>query len=159
MFWAHHERVLRAAYRVTGNLADAEDVAQAVFLRLAGNQQPIDHVESYLYRAAVNGALDLLRRRKLAAELPLDGVAEVGSGRAGSPERAAAGSEVRRWLRSAIGQLSPREAEIFVLRYLEEHDNREIARMVGISRAAVAVILYQARAKLKESYRRFQRGK
>src|SRR3954451_7209443 len=33
-FRAHHDRVFRAAYRVTGNISDAEDVLQTVFLRL-----------------------------------------------------------------------------------------------------------------------------
>src|ERR1700739_3103015 len=76
LFWAHQERVLRAAYRITGNLADAEDVAQTVFIRLAASpHQHIENVESYLYRAAINGALDLIRRRK--SELALDDAAEA----------------------------------------------------------------------------------
>jgi len=33
LFGDHYRRVLTAAYRITGNMADAEDVAQAVFLR------------------------------------------------------------------------------------------------------------------------------
>src|SRR2546430_9865113 len=51
VFRAHHARVLQAAYRVTGSMADAEDVAQSVFLRLARGDiasRRITHLESYL---------------------------------------------------------------------------------------------------------------
>ena len=67
VFRAHHTRVLQAAYRVTGSMADAEDVAQSVFLRLArGDIDPrrITHLASYLQRCSVNAALDLLRARR-----------------------------------------------------------------------------------------------
>src|ERR1700723_471189 len=82
LFTEHHRRVLLAAYRITGSMADAEDVAQAVFLRLsADNSLTATNERSYLYRAAINGALDLLRRRKNAAAEPLEeaqGIAAVG---------------------------------------------------------------------------------
>ena len=67
LFAEHHRRVLIAAYRITGSMADAEDVTQTVFLRLGnGEGFPVTNAGSYLYRAAINGALDLLRKRKSA---------------------------------------------------------------------------------------------
>ena len=60
LFAMHHRRVLMAAYRITGSMADAEDVAQSIFLRLAaGTEFAVSNAGSYLYRAAINGALDL----------------------------------------------------------------------------------------------------
>ena len=63
LFREHHDRVFRAAYRVTGSVVDAEDVLQTVFLRLSRrsdlNLEPSP--VSYLRRAAINAALDLLR--------------------------------------------------------------------------------------------------
>src|SRR3954470_12198129 len=87
LFTMHHRRVLLAAYRITGSMADAEDVAQTVFLRLgSGEGIPLKNAGSYLYRAAINGALDLLRRRKSAASEPLDAAADVALvGLGGSP--------------------------------------------------------------------------
>ena len=67
LFQRHHDRVFRAAYRVTGSAADAEDVLQTVFLRLAKGSEPfvvLENPESYFARAAVNASLDLLRARK-----------------------------------------------------------------------------------------------
>ncbi len=160
LFGAHQERVLRAAYRVTGSMADAEDVAQSVFLRLLGQDASrIENVESYLYRAAINGALDVVRRRKTENSVAIDDAGELATkSPSASPERALRGRELRAWLRQAIGGLSPRSAEIFVLRYLEDHDNREIARLMGTSQAVVAVLLHHARARLKKQFRNFMRG-
>src|SRR6202453_4314896 len=80
LFREHHRRVLTAAYRITGSMADAEDVAQAVFLRMAGNDSAtVTNAGSYLYRAAINGALDLLRRRKAAPASPLEDAVGVAS--------------------------------------------------------------------------------
>jgi RNA polymerase sigma factor (sigma-70 family) len=156
LFWAHHERVLRAAYRVTGNMADAEDVAQTVFIRLAGAKE-IVNPESYLYRAAINGALDVIRKRK--GEVELDVALDIASSSPHlSPERQMSSRELRQWLRRELGKLSESQAELFVLRYIEERDNAEIARICGTSRASVAVRLHQIRAKLKKQFQRFMRG-
>src|SRR6478736_5061480 len=106
LFAAHHRRVLMAAYRITGSMADAEDVAQSVFLRLtAGDEPAISNAGSYLYRAAINGALDLLRRRATAASEPLDLASGVTSqGRGSRPEAEAASSQLVEWLRVALGE-------------------------------------------------------
>jgi RNA polymerase sigma-70 factor (ECF subfamily) len=158
LFWAHQARILRAAYRITGSMADAEDVAQSVFLRVAQGGERIENAESYLYRAAINGALDVVRRRQGQRQVPLDVVAEVAVAREISAERALQFSDLRKWLRTALVDLSPRAAEMFVLRYLEEHDNREIARMMQTSQAVVAVTLHHARARLKKKFRSYMRG-
>ena len=161
LFAAHHRRVLAAAWRITGSMADAEDVAQSVFLRLAdGKTPPMANAGSYLYRAAINGALDLLRRRKTARTEPLEEVAErVFAERHSSPEAGAANRELGEWLRLAIGELPARAAEMFTLRYLEELGNREIAVMMGTSQAVVAVTLHHARSRLKKRLRELERGR
>ena len=160
LFAMHHRRVLMAAYRITGSVADAEDVAQSVFLRLAGSDEfVVSNAGSYLYRAAINGALDLLRRRNSAASEPLDSASGVTSqGRGSRPEAEAASSQLVEWLRVALGELSPRAAEMFTLRYVEELDNREVATLMHTSQAVVAVTLHQARAKLKKRLAEMERG-
>jgi RNA polymerase sigma-70 factor (ECF subfamily) len=160
LFRAHHDRVLRAAYRVTGSMHDAEDVAQTVFLRLAQNmgRAPIENAASYLYRAAINAALDVLRRREGERSEPLDQALWLRATAATSPERACSEAELRAWLRHALGRVGARAAEMFVLHHLEGHDHREIARMLNTSRAVVAVILYRVRVRLQRDFRREMRG-
>jgi RNA polymerase sigma-70 factor (ECF subfamily) len=159
LFWTHRELVLRAAYRITGNMPDAEDVAQTVFIRLAANPgQKIDNPEAYLRRAAVNGALDLIRKHK--GEVALELIADpVSSAPESSPERQASNRELQQWLRKALAGVAPVAAEMFVLRYVEGRDNREIADMLGTSRAVVAVRLHQVRAKLQKQFHSYMRGR
>lgn len=151
LFAEHYRRILLAAYRITGSMADAEDVTQGVFLRLASADRPIDNAGSYLYRAAINGAMDLLRRRKTAAIEPLEEGADVASaGRGSSPETEVSSRQLGEALRNAIKELAPRTAEMFALRYLEDLGNREIAALMGTSPAVVAVTLHNARSRLKK---------
>jgi RNA polymerase sigma-70 factor (ECF subfamily) len=159
LFAEHHRRVLTAAYRITGSMADAEDVAQAVFLRLASASGPVTNAGSYLYRAAINGALDVLRQRKAAQTEPLEfGAYVAADGPGSSPEAEAAGRELGAFLRVAIGELPHRAAEMFILRYVEELGNREIAALMGTSQAVVAVTLFNARSRLKKRLLHFERG-
>jgi len=160
LFADHHRRVLVAAYRITGSMADAEDVVQTVFLRLGkGEGLPPKNAGSYLYRAAINGALDLLRRRKIALVEPIDAAAGVAStSRADAPDLEITRTELAGLLRQAISELPTRAAEMFTLRYIEELGNREIAALMGTSQAVVAVTLQQTRSKLKKRLIALERG-
>ena len=153
VFREHHGRILRAAYRVTGNSQDAEDVLQTVFLRLVrreGGSPLSDSPGSYLHRAAVNAALDVVRSRKSANATALDDVeAHLESAAQESPERRQGGAEIREQIRLALAKMSAKSAEIFVLRYFEGYGNHEIAKMIGTSRSTVNVILHRTREKLR----------
>jgi RNA polymerase sigma-70 factor (ECF subfamily) len=154
LFREHHGAVYRAAYRITGNAMDAEDVLQTVFTRLLRREEQPDLSESagsYLHRAAVNAALDLMRRRKRSRKVDLDEVGEslVDVSDIG-PERSRSNRELKTRLREAMSSLSPRQAEIFSLRYLEGLGNLEIAKMLGASQTSIAVLLHRARHRLQK---------
>lgn len=161
LFGEHHRRILAAAYRITGSMADAEDVTQAVFLRLAsGDGTLLTNAGSYLYRAAINGALDLLRKRKTDAIRPLEEAAgALSTGQGSSPETEASSKQLGEWLRLAITELAPRTAEMFTLRYIEELGNQEIAVLMGTSTPVVAVTLHGARSKLRKLLRQSDWGR
>ena len=71
----------------------------------------------------------------------------------GSPHRMLESKETQVWLRGALAGMNPRWAEVFILRYFDEFDNREIARMLHISRATVAVTLYRVRRLLERGFK------
>jgi RNA polymerase sigma-70 factor (ECF subfamily) len=161
VFRAHQAIVLKAAYRITGSMADAEDVSQSVFLRLAhGTVDPdrISNLQGYLHRSAVNAALDVIRLRGHREDVPVETADELPSNSSVSPERSLSSLEIKNWLRRELAKLNPRAAEMFVLRYLEGLDNPEIARTMNTSQAVVAVTLHRTRARLKKSLRGFRKG-
>jgi RNA polymerase sigma-70 factor (ECF subfamily) len=151
-FREHHGRVFRAARRITGNPQDAEDILQTVFLRLAQKGDlTADNVPSYLYRAAINASIDLIRARREGA-VSLDEAARTLRS-VENPERARESVEVREWLRRALASVPAPAAEMFALRYIEGHGNSEIARMLGVSRVRVAVSLHRTRNRLRQALR------
>lgn len=155
VFHEHAPAMLRTAFRVTGSLADAEDVLQTVFARLAGRSGGAElagpGTGAYLRRAAANAALDVVRgrgRRRVVALGDESGPEPADTG--ADPERRHQGREARELVRRALAKVSPKAAEIFVLRYFEELGNREIARALAMSQTAVAVTLHRTRSRLRQ---------
>jgi len=161
VFRAHQACVLKAAYRITGSMADAEDVSQSVFLRLARRTVDpgrISNLQGYLHRSAVNAALDLMRSRGHREAVSVEAADELESNSSVSPERSLSSLEIKNWLRRELATLNPRAAEMFALRYIEGLSNPEIAGTMSTSQAVVAVTLHRTRARLKKSLRRFMKG-
>jgi RNA polymerase sigma-70 factor (ECF subfamily) len=157
MFLEHKDLVFRAAYRVTGNASDAEDVLQTVFLRLVRLEKfpEVTNLPGYLHRSAVNASLDLLRGKKDSQTLSLD--EDSNQAEAASTDHGPHSAELRDWLRHALARLNPRWAEMFVLRFIEDHSNREIAGIMKTSPAVVAVVLHRTRALLKKDFKALMR--
>ncbi len=162
VFREHHAMVFRAAYRVTGNASDAEDVLQTVFLKMLRREsgaEPVDNMGSFLHRSAVNAALDLMRARQNVRNVPLDELEPVlADSPHRGPDRAHSSGEIREWLRGALARLNPRIARMFVLRFFEGRDNPEIARLLNTTPGTVAVTLSRTRDRLQQEYRSYQGG-
>jgi RNA polymerase sigma-70 factor (ECF subfamily) len=154
LFQAHHRRVFRTAHRITGSAADAEDVLQTVFLRLVKGQEDYDlsrNPEAYLSRAAINASLDLLRSRTRSKVVALDDVnSEALASGFRNPEVAHADRELQVLVRQAVSRLGKTAGEMFVLRYYEGFDNKEIAVLLNTSPLVVGVVLHRARTKLRK---------
>jgi RNA polymerase sigma-70 factor (ECF subfamily) len=150
----HATEVVRAAYRVTGSMSDAEDVLQTVFLRLAGRMDAVElgaGAGAYLRRSAINAALDVMRGRRRQRAVDLD--AEAGpepADESADPERRHSGREAGAQVRRALARLNPKAAQVFALRYFEDLGNKEIARLLTMSQTAVAVTLHRTRSRLRE---------
>jgi RNA polymerase sigma-70 factor, ECF subfamily len=162
IFREHHAMVFRAAYRVTGNAGDAEDVLQTVFLRMAKRDQsaePIENITSFLHRAAVNAALDLIRSRQNVRSVPLDELEPILAEPAHRrPDRVHNSGEIREWLRGALARLNPRIAEMFTMRFFEGRDNPEIARLLNTTPGTVAVTISRTRDRLQKEYQAYLGG-
>jgi len=154
--------VYAAALNVTGNHADAEDVAQETFVRayrgLAGFDGRADFF-TWLYRIAVNTALNRLRSGRRTAALADAGAAEVaqlggkpedlGSPRYAPDEQAALTQEVRAVL-AAVAELSATLRVTLVLATVEGLSHRQIAEILDIPEGTVAWRVNEARRLLRE---------
>ena len=158
IFRQHHTMVYRAAYRVTGNHDDAEDVLQSVFLRWIRRESqadPVDNVESYLRRSAVNAAIDLIRSRPRKT-VSLDDAAPIpAKSPSQNPDSVRAANEIHDWLRSAVARLHPNAAEMFTLRFFEGKENHEIAQIIGTTPGTVAVTLHRTRDRIQKEFMQF----
>ena len=154
LFRNHSKFIYRTAFRVTGNGEDAEDVLQNLFVRIMRRDLPPDfdrNPKAYLYRAAVNMALNVVRSR--SRKTSVETLAEVED-----PcfrEKSRGESEIEESVRQALGELNAKAAEILILRHVHGYSDVEIAKFLGTSRGTVAVSLFRSRARLRKSIRTY----
>jgi RNA polymerase sigma-70 factor (ECF subfamily) len=138
--------LLRIAYRMVGNWADAEDVAQEVFLRLHrhGLNFPNDAaLGAWLYRVTVNLCVDRSRRSR-----PTDELAELCSTDA-SAEVELLRDERKRLLMTALATLPAKEKAAVVLREIEGLPTADVAAILDSSEGTVRSQLSKAMTKLR----------
>jgi RNA polymerase sigma-70 factor (ECF subfamily) len=149
LYERHYEAVFRAALRVTGNAADAEDVLQTVFVRvLTGSRDAADVAlpSAYFRRAAVNAAVDVLRRRELRAESAYDNEA--------SQVAVQPSLLLKERLRRALAILDRDDASLFLLRHVEGLSIEELAELFEIQKNNVTVRLHRIRVRLQAEMQR-----
>jgi RNA polymerase sigma-70 factor (sigma-E family) len=137
--------LLRMAYLLTHNRADAEDLVQAALAKAYLAWDRIEDrgaVDGYVRRAMVNTHISWWRRRRVE-EYPTDDI----------PEQAVADhagdSELQDALRRAIERLPRRMRAAVVLRYYEDMSEAEIAAVLGVSQGTVKSTVSRAVAKLR----------
>lgn len=139
---------------VAGLLRDgpaAEEVTAAAFERAYRKRHRFDPARgeprAWLFGIARNAALDELRRRGRQAEL----TAEPADLHSFGAEEGAEHSERRLTISAALERLQPRERELIALKYFAGLENREIARVLGVSESNAGTKLHRAMTKLREA--------
>ncbi|MBV8201301.1 MAG: RNA polymerase sigma factor [Acidobacteria bacterium] len=149
----HQERLLRLCERMLGDVEEARDAAQEVFLkayRKAADFRPQGQVYTWLYRIATNHCLNKLRRRRLVRfvqlEDPADREAPPFDPPDAGPDPAAALESRRRWqhTRKTIARLPAGQRAVLVLARFEGLSYRQIAEVLGITEGAVESRLFRA---------------
>lgn len=144
---ARETQLLRVGYRMLGNWADAEDVAQEAFVRLHRHGLGFANdaaLGAWLYRVAVNLCMDRLRAARPAAEL--DGLASTQR----SAEASVAAEQDKQRLMAAMAQLPERERAAVVLREIEELSTAEVAEILGSTEVTVRSQVSKAIGKLRD---------
>jgi RNA polymerase sigma-70 factor (sigma-E family) len=137
--------LLRTAYLLTGNRADAEDLVQSALAKtyLAWDRiQDRGALDGYVRRAMINTHISWWRRRRVE-EFPTDEI----------PDQAVAdngvSSDIQEALRRAVDRLPQRMRAAVTLRFYEDMTEAEIAEVLGISLGTVKSTVSRAVAKLR----------
>lgn len=143
LYQRHSRELLGLARRLTGSLADGEDVVQDLFVGLPEairRYEDRGHLRAWLRRIVIRLALMRIRSGKVRRTEPLEeGSAE---GRQ-DDERDSA-------VHDALAALAPDDRAIVVLKVVEGYDHREIAELLGIRRGTSEVRLHRAMARLRQ---------
>lgn len=150
----HAVRVYRHVYYMVGNPAEAEDLTAQAFLQ-AWQAVPRYQIRgapfvSWLLRIAHNLGVSHLRSRKEGAELP---ETLVDRSRDGNPEEVLQRRADAERVREAILRLRDEQRQVIMLRFVEDLEYPEVARIVGKSVAAVRVIQHRALNALRKQMR------
>jgi RNA polymerase sigma-70 factor, ECF subfamily len=144
----YQRAVLNLAYRMLGDVQEAEDVAQDVFIRAyqsLGRFDPSRRFFSWLYRIAVNRCLSY---RDRARHDTLDASHSALPDGAPSPEQQAAQHETQAAIRQAIAALPEHERAVVALRYGADLSYEEIAATLRLPLGTIKTRLFRARQRL-----------
>jgi RNA polymerase sigma-70 factor (sigma-E family) len=142
---ARSHSLLRSAYLLTGNRADAEDLVQAALAKtyLAWDRiEDRSAIDGYVRRAMVNTHISWWRRRRLE-EYPTDELPDL------AVADQTGDSDLADTLRRAVDRLPQRMRAAIVLRYFEDMTEAEVAEALGVSLGTVKSTVSRAVAKLR----------
>jgi RNA polymerase sigma factor (sigma-70 family) len=148
IFKDHYQLVYRTAFSVTGSEADAEDILQTIFATLLRREMSPAlkaNPKAYLYRAAFNQSLNLIRSRKRHPTTDVEVLETVAAVPFSDVEE-----ELEKRLYESIQQLHEGAAQIVILRYVHDYSIAAIAKSLGTTQSTVAVSLFRSRARLKQ---------
>jgi RNA polymerase sigma-70 factor, ECF subfamily len=165
LFHRNSDALFWAAFRITKQKEDAEDVVQDSMLRAFLHIRDFDErskFSTWLTRIAINSALMLLRKKRSIPEVPdlpdNDPAAEAHQVKAvdpsPTPEQALAQSEREEFLATGIRALRPSIRRALEIRELQEYSVRQTASKMGISIAATKARVFHAKRILRKSLRR-----
>jgi RNA polymerase sigma-70 factor (ECF subfamily) len=160
----HAPKVYSLAYRLLGNEADAEDVAQEVFLQVVRKLDTFRGdaaLSTWLYRVTVNAALAYRRKRAALQKHRAPGDPDLlddGADGAGlvrrwalPPDQLALDHETHQLIEQAVAKLPESYRDVYVLADVEGLPNQEIADALGLSVSAVKSRLHRARLLMRRA--------
>ena len=150
---AYLDRLVGYAFHRLGDVQDAEDVVQEVFVRAyaeRSQRKEIIKTGPYLYRMVANACIDFLRKRRVST-VPLEEVGGEEFAAGGkSPAQVAIAAEEARRAEELLQRLPARQAEVIRLRVFDELRLNEIAEVVGCSLNTVSARLRYGFRKLRK---------
>jgi len=138
------DTVLRAAYACTGNMAEAEDITQEVFLKLHSSKNEFnddEHLKAWLLRVAINSGRNFRKSFRFSRTSSIDDVNENDM----KSEFTSGENEMR----EIIASLPKKYSSVIFLYYYEGYKVREIAEMLDASENTISSWLQRGKKKLR----------
>jgi RNA polymerase sigma-70 factor, ECF subfamily len=154
----HYENVIRVVYRLCGDAQIAQDATQEAFIRAWVNLpgfQPRGPFRNWVYRIAVNTALDILRQKPQESIENSEGMQMLAEKNPG-PEAAYIEKEQIDFLQGAVKALPEASRAVLVLREYGELSYEEIASVLEIPLGTVMSRLNYARNRLREMLHKYR---
>lgn len=156
----HQGRVYSFLLRLTGDRHDAEDLAQAVFLKAFCSLDSFDLARpfhSWLFAVAHHAALDFLRSRRVDLSLDHDDHPIDPADGADGPERLAEAALDGALVERLIAALPPLYREALLLRHVEGLSVDEVAAALGVPEGTVKIRLFRARELMRRKWEAFEK--
>ena len=150
----HAATIVNLAYRMVGNRAEAEDLAQETFLsafKSLSTFRADAKFSTWLYRIATNKCKDWLRVKRPGQglqDVDVDGVLDVHVAEDRTPERLLSQQQVALELEQAIQRLPPLYREAFVLKHVEGLSYEEMQEILGVNGDTLKMRVYKGRVQL-----------
>jgi RNA polymerase sigma-70 factor (ECF subfamily) len=153
LFMAEYGRVVSIAHRVLADRAEAEDVAQEVFIDFHRRHRPdAGYAPAWLHRAAVHTALNRIRGRRRRERREL--VDAHGRDQAFlDPQQVVEVEEDRRLVRQALSRLPAKAASVLALRY-SGLSYVEVGATLGVGAGQIGTLLRRAEQALRKEMNR-----
>lgn len=145
----YQKPIYNAAYRIAGNVEDARDITQTVFLKAFERLSDFDSrykFFSWIYRIAVNESLNLVRRNGREQTIGDDDYAADGA----TPESCADEAEADARVHAALKRLKLEDRVVLTLRHFSDCSYREMAGILGVAEKTVKSRLFTARQRLRD---------
>jgi len=141
----------RYCARMTGSVADGEDIVQDTLARAyyaLSEMESVPALRPWLFQIAHNRALDHLRRYERRMSQPLDGVTESALSNESDPEESLAIEQATRAAISRFAELVPMQRSAVILKDVLGHSLTELAQLMAISEPAAKAALHRGRERL-----------
>lgn len=147
----YDRQILSLAYQISGNLQDAEDIYQEVFMRAFTNMKSFNQKSSFftwLYRIAINCSLTYCDKRKRKSHLPLEDKENDFSWQPvddkPTPEKITLDQELKEKIKRGVNALPPMQRTTFILRFYHQLKIKEIAQVTDKAEGTIKNYLFRA---------------
>ncbi|UCG92933.1 MAG: RNA polymerase sigma factor [candidate division WOR-3 bacterium] len=147
-----YPRIFSYIYYRVHHTEDAEDLTSEVIVKMIkALKKQHGHFHAWMYKIASNALIDFYRKRAVRSEISLSEMTRA------IPDTSVNFSKqilLRKNLKPALAALTEEQRQVIILKFIQEHENEEIAKIMGKSIGAVKLLQFRALKSLRKYFER-----